>query len=92
MSAKRRTPKRPFIHALYDAPKNGREIGEWSFAIIDRDAPQNSFTADEWQVVRRMVHTTGDFSIIEAGRFASGAIPSAIDALRSGQPSIPIPI
>ncbi|MGC9976615.1 MAG: precorrin-8X methylmutase [Syntrophales bacterium] len=44
MSAKKRTPKRPFIHALYDAP-------------------QNSFTADEWQVVRRMVHTTGDFSI-----------------------------
>lgn len=86
MSAKKRSQKKPFIHTLYDAPKSGQEIEEWSFAIIDREAPPHSFTADEWQVVRRMIHTTGDFSIAEAVRFAPGAIAEAIKALREGRP------
>jgi precorrin-8X/cobalt-precorrin-8 methylmutase len=86
MSAKRQPPRKPFIHALYDAPKSGQDIEEWSFAIIDREAPPHSFAADEWQVVRRMIHTTGDFSITEAVRFTPGAITAAIETLRAGRP------
>jgi precorrin isomerase len=86
MSAKKRSPKNSFIHTLYDAPKSGQEIEEWSFAIIDREAPPHSFTADEWQVVRRMIHTTGDFSITDAVRFSPGAIVSAVNAIRGGRP------
>ena len=86
MSAKKQTPRKPFIHNLYDAPKSGQEIEEWSFAIIDRAAPPHSFAADEWQVVRRMIHTTGDFGIMESVKFSDRAIPSAIGALREGRP------
>ena len=86
MSARNRSPKKPFIHTLYDAPKSGQEIEEWSFAIIDREVPPHGFAADEWQVVRRMIHTTGDFSIAETVRFAPGAIAAAIEALSAGRP------
>ena len=78
--------KKPFIHTFYAAPKTGQEIEEWSFAIIDREAPPHHFTPDEWHVVRRMIHTTGDFSIMEAVRFSAGAIASAVKALKNGSP------
>ena len=78
--------KKPFNHTFYSDPKTGQEIEEWSFAIIDREAPLHHFTPDEWHVVRRMIHTTGDFSIMEAVRFSAGAIASAIKALKNGSP------
>jgi len=83
---KNSSQKKPFIHAFYAAPKSGQEIEEWSFAIIDREAPPHYFTPDEWQVVRRMIHTTGDFNIMEAVRFSPGAISSAVRALKDGSP------
>jgi len=86
MSVKKQSPKKPFIHTLYAAPKSGQDIEEWSFMIIDREAPPHPFTPDEWQVVRRMIHTTGDFGIMEAVKFSPGAIPAAIEALREGCP------
>jgi len=86
MSAKNQPPRKPFIHTLYEAPKSGQEIEEWSFAIIDGEAPPHRFTADEWQVVRRMIHTTGDFGVMESVKFSARAIPSAIKALREGRP------
>jgi len=78
-------PKKPFIYNLYAAPKSGPDIEEGSFAIIDREAPPHRFTPEEWQVVRRMIHTTGDFAIMKDVRFSSDAIPSAIGALREGR-------
>ena len=33
-----------------------------------------------------MVHTTGDFSLVEAVRFSAKSIPSAVAALREGRP------
>jgi precorrin-8X/cobalt-precorrin-8 methylmutase len=86
MSTKKRQPGRPFIHSLYEAPKSGQEIEEWSFAIIDREAPPHSFAAGEWEVVRRMIHTTGDFGVMESVKFSDRAIPAAIKALKAGQP------
>lgn len=78
--------RRPLIHALYASPLSGLEIEAESFKIIERDAPPHSFSPEEWQVVRRMVHTAGDFGILEAVRFSPGAISSAITALREGAP------
>jgi len=78
--------EKPFIHHFFADPKTGQEIEEWSFAIIDREAPPHHFTPDEWLVVRRMIHTTGDFSIMEAVRFSPDAISSAIKALKDGSP------
>jgi precorrin-8X/cobalt-precorrin-8 methylmutase len=55
-----------------------------SFRIIDREAGAHSFDAREWPVVRRIVHTTGDFDFVRGTAFAPGAIASGIAALKEG--------
>jgi len=75
------TIKRPLIRAFLDAPLSGPEIEAKSMEIIDREAPAQRFTAEEWQIVRRMIHTTGDFGIMEAIRFSPDAIAAGIKAL-----------
>ncbi|HUH67335.1 MAG TPA: precorrin-8X methylmutase [Syntrophales bacterium] len=86
MTIKKQSRKKPLIHTLYDAPKTGGEIEELSLAIIDSEAPRHRFAADEWQVVRRMIHTTADFSIMKAVKFSPGAVAAAIVAMRRGRP------
>lgn len=76
----------PFIHALLALPRSGSDIEADSFERIDKEAPSHQFTPDEWQVVRRMIHTSGDFSIMEAVKFSQDAISTAIVALRNGHP------
>jgi precorrin isomerase len=61
---------------------SGPEIEARSMEIIDREAPTHHFSADEWQIVRRMIHTVGDFGIIEAVRFSPDAVVSGLKALR----------
>ncbi len=78
--------KRAFIHDFLAAPLNGPEIEARSFEIIDREAPAHDFTSAEWQVVRRMIHTVGDFSIMGNVIFSSTAIASATAALKAGKP------
>jgi precorrin-8X/cobalt-precorrin-8 methylmutase len=79
-----RTP--PLIRSLYDSPLSGADIEARSLNIVDREAPPHSFTLQEWQVVRRMIHTTGDFSLAQSIRFSPNAIPSAISSLKEGRP------
>lgn len=86
MKEEKPLPKKAFIHKVYAAPKSGPDIEEGSFSIIDREAPPHRFTPEEWQVVRRMIHTTGDFAIMKDVKFSPDAIPSAIVALREGRP------
>jgi precorrin-8X/cobalt-precorrin-8 methylmutase len=75
------TVQRPLIRAFLDAPLSGPEIETKSMEIIDREAPAHRFTAEEWQIVRRMIHTTGDFGIMGAVRFSPDAIAAGIKAL-----------
>lgn len=79
---------RPLIRAFLDAPLSGPEIETKSMEIIDREAPAHRFTAEEWQIVRRMIHTTGDFGIMGAVRFSPDAIAAGIKALRGCRPLI----
>lgn len=65
---------------------SGGDIERLSFEIIDKEAPPHHFSPDEWQVVRRMIHTTGDFTLIDDVRFSPQAISSAIEALKNGKP------
>ncbi len=74
------------IHDFYASPHSGPEIEARSFEIIDREAPHHDFSRDEWEVVRRMIHTTGDFSIMKDVRFSPGAIAAGKRALREGRP------
>jgi precorrin isomerase len=76
--------KIPLIRAFYDSPMSGQEIEDRSFAIIDQEATGHLFSAEEWPVVRRMIHTVGDFGIMEDVRFSSEAITAARKALRQG--------
>ncbi len=62
----------------------GREIESESFRIIDEEAGNHSFTPDEWQVVRRVIHTTGDPDYAGQVRIHARAIASGVEALRSG--------
>ena len=78
--------KRPNMYDFLAKPLNGPEIESRSFAIIDEEAPAHDFTPAQWQVVRRMIHTVGDFSIMERVRFSPEAITSAVQALRAAKP------
>jgi precorrin-8X/cobalt-precorrin-8 methylmutase len=66
----------------------GRSIEEGSFAIIDQEAGSHSFAADEWQVVRRIIHATADFEFKTLTAFSPGAIAAGIAALRRGCPVV----
>ncbi|MHB9096200.1 MAG: precorrin-8X methylmutase [Syntrophales bacterium] len=76
------TSPRPLMRAFLDAPLSGPEIEARSMEIIDHEAPAHPFPPDEWQVVRRMIHTVGDFGIIEAVRFSPDAVGAGISALQ----------
>lgn len=74
------------IYDFYASPLRGEEIEMRSFSIIDREAPPHRFNPEEWEVVRRMVHTTGDFGLMETVRFSRDAIPTGVSCLCSGRP------
>jgi precorrin-8X/cobalt-precorrin-8 methylmutase len=62
-----------------------------SFAIIEEEfegqtgrRPQE-FTPEEFAIIRRVIHATGDFSFAHSLRFHPGAIALAIAMLRAGR-------
>ena len=76
---------KPFIYQLLNRPMTGPEIEARSFEIIDSEAPGRcGFPADQWEVVRRMIHTTGDGALAASVKFSADAIASGIAALRRG--------
>ena len=75
---------RPLIYDLLDNPMTGEAIESRSFEIIDEEAGRNGFTAEQWPVVRRILHTTADFNLCRDVRFSGNAIQAGISALRTG--------
>ncbi len=61
------------------------EIERSSFQIIDQEAGTHHFTAQQWSIVRRMIHTTADFEFKEMVRFHPDAISAGIEAIRNGK-------
>jgi len=76
------TPPRPLMKAFLEKPLSGEQIEALSMETIDCEAPAHSFTEGEWRIVRRMIHTVGDFTIMEAVRFSPDAVMAGIKALR----------
>lgn len=75
------------IHHLLANPMSGPDIEVRSFQIIDEETPDRcGFAKDQWEVVRRMIHTTGDISLAEHIRFSPDAIESGTAALAQGAP------
>jgi len=62
----------------------GRRIEHDSFAIVDAEAGPHPYQADEWQVVRRMIHATADFEFNGLTRFSPGAVAAGVQALLHG--------
>ena len=66
-------------------PTRPEEIEARSFAIIEEEAGRSRpFAGAEWLVVRRMIHTSADFQLLDLVRFHPGAVRAAIKALRRG--------
>ena len=76
------TRSRPLMRTFLDTPLSGPEIEAKSMEIIDREAPAHPFGPGEWQIVRRMIHTVGDFGIIEAVRFSHDAVEAGVKAIK----------
>jgi precorrin-8X/cobalt-precorrin-8 methylmutase len=62
-----------------------QEIESLSFQIIDREAPAHHFDAGQWEIIRRMIHTSADFEYMETVRFHPLAISRGIEAIRGGK-------
>lgn len=77
---------RPLIYSLLENPITGQQIEDRSFAAIDAEAPAHGYSSQEWQVVRRLIHTTADFAMCGLVKFSPQAIAAAGVALRSGAP------
>lgn len=60
----------------------GHEIEVESFRIIDSEMGSHAFPADQWSIVRRVIHTTGDFDYANWIRFHPLSISAGISALR----------
>src|SRR6476646_9932291 len=63
-------------------------IMQQSFAVIDQEIGDHSFSAAEYAIVRRVIHSTADFDFQQLLRFSPGAITNAIAALQQGCPII----
>lgn len=61
------------------------EIEAESFRIIDSEVPEpRPFAGPRWQIVRRMIHTTADFELLELVKFSENAVDNGIDAMKNG--------
>lgn len=76
----------PLAHQLYANPMSGAAIESASFAAIDELAAGHGFGDDQWEVVRRMIHTTADLTLTQAIRFSEDAISAAVQVLAAGRP------
>lgn len=76
------------IHDLLAKPLSGQDIEDRSMAIIDGLCAGHGFGPAEWLVAKRLVHTTGDPSIIADLRFSPGWLAAGAAALRAGAPIV----
>lgn len=66
----------------------GRQIEQDSFAIIDCEAGPHAYTAEQWSLVRRMIHATGDFEFNGLTRFHPHAVAAGVAAIFAGKPVV----
>lgn len=61
------------------------EIEVSSFRIIEKEAGTHGFAPRQWQVVRRMIHTSADFDYLKTVRFHQAAIDVGLEAIKQGK-------
>ncbi len=67
--------------------KKGQSIEDQSMEIIEREIGAHPYTGYEWQVVRRVIHSTADFDFARQNQiiFHKDAVKAGLDALRAGK-------
>lgn len=66
----------------------GQQIEHDSFAIVDQEVGKHNYSAEQWPLVRRMIHATADFEFNGLTRFHPGAIAAGVAAMLNGKPII----
>ncbi len=66
----------------------GQQIEHDSFAIVDAEAGPHSYSPEQWQVVRRIIHATADFEFNGLTRFHPQAIAAGLQAVARGAPIV----
>lgn len=61
----------------------GRAIEHDSFAVIDREVAAHAYTAQQWPLVRRMIHANADFDFNGLADFHPGAVAAGVAAILS---------
>ncbi len=62
----------------------GRAIEHDSFAIIDAEAGPHAYTAEQWPLVRRMIHANADFEFNGLAAFHPRAMAAGLAAVQKG--------
>lgn len=79
-----KTQERAFGGAATPLVSAGKTIEEQSFRIIDAEMGPHDFPPDQWSIVRRVIHTTGDFEFARLIRIHGQAVKAGCAALRQG--------
>ncbi len=66
----------------------GQTIEHDSFAIIDQEVGAHTYSAEQWPIVRRMIHANADFEFNGLTRFHPGAVAAGLAAILQGRTRI----
>lgn len=61
----------------------GRAIEHDSFSVIDREVESHAYSADQWPIVRRMIHANADFDFNGLTDFHPDAVAKGVAAILS---------
>jgi precorrin-8X/cobalt-precorrin-8 methylmutase len=84
----RAEPLRPGRGGLTDPTDAEHPLVRESFRLIDAEIGAHGFSADEYPLVRRVIHATADFEFKSLLRFSTGAVAAGVAALRAGRPIV----
>ncbi len=66
----------------------GQQIEHESFAVVDEEAGNHNYSAEQWPLVRRMIHATADFEFNGLTRFHPQAVAAGRDAILQARPIV----
>jgi precorrin-8X/cobalt-precorrin-8 methylmutase len=64
------------------------EIYAESYRIIEAEVGPHSYSAEEWPIVRRMIHASGDLELARLVEFRHDAVHEGLRALKEGLPIV----
>jgi precorrin-8X/cobalt-precorrin-8 methylmutase len=67
--------------------RKGQSIEDQSMDIIEREVGNHPYRGHEWQIVRRVIHSTADFDFARQNQiiFHKDAVKAGLDALKAGK-------